>query len=220
MRIGKRLEKILEIIPNKLGRVVDVGTDHGFLALKMIEEKNVKEVFATDISAPSLEKARLLAEKYGLTDRLKTVVSDGFKSLDNGDFDLAVIAGMGGNETIKILKDAYNLKRFGSFILQPMQDVDILRRYLFETGFEIYFDETVKDRNKFYSIIKCKFVGKPKNYELIDIFIGKTDKNNKGPDFIEYLNFEISALKGREKYLSDVDKARIQLYNEIMLDKK
>lgn len=217
MRIGKRLEKVLEYIECGLDVVLDVGTDHGFLALKLVEEKDAKKVYATDISEGSLNKAYLLAKKYDKQEKIKCVLSDGFKSLPkNLKADLVVIAGMGGNETIKILKNEKNLSRFKSFILQPMQDVEILREYLLTSGFSIDADETVKDRNKFYHIIKCKYTQKKLKYTLEDVVLGKTDLVKKSEDFFEFLKEELNQLQSRKKYLTAKDLQKFKIYSRLI----
>ena len=211
MRIGKRLEKILELLESNLDAVADVGTDHGFLALRAIEEKSTKKVYATDISKGSLQKAVELAEKYNLEDKLVCVLSDGFKNV-HAKLDVAVIAGMGGNEIVKILKERPTFCSVKEYLLQPMQDTEVLREYLLKNGYTISHDETVKDRDKFYSVIKCSYTGELRKINKEAIVIGITDKQNLGKDFKEFLEFNIKSLKSREKYLNEFDKQRLLLY--------
>lgn len=217
MRIGKRLSKVLSLIDNNLSLAIDIGTDHGFLALKLIEEKNTKLVLATDISEGSLQKAQKLAIETNNVERLVCLLSDGFINIPMQEkVDVVVIAGMGGNETVKVLSQCGWIKNIKEFVLQPMQDVEILREYLLKNGFSLYYDETVKDRGKFYHVIKCGYNNQNIKYEQDDIFIGVTDKNNLGVDFIDCLKEEVSALKSREQYLNNRDRNKLNLYLSIL----
>ena len=211
MRVGKRLEKILDLVDLNLNAVADVGTDHGFLALRVIEEKNAKVVYATDISKGSLDKAIDLANKYNLNDRLICIRTDGFKNM-SVNLDVAVIAGMGGNEIVKILKERPESCVVKEYLLQPMQDTEILREYLLRNGYAISYDETVKDRDKFYSVIQCSYTGKICRVNKQSVVIGITDKKKLGKDFKEFLEFNINSLKAREKYLSEFDKKRLSIF--------
>lgn len=221
MRIGRRLQKVLSIIDDGLDSIIDIGTDHGFLALKLIEEKNTKIVYATDISAGSLKKAQDLAIQTNNGSKIKCILSDGFENLDKSIVaDVVVIAGMGGIETKKIIKNCKNLKNFKSFILQPMQDVEILREFLFEFGFKIVFDETVEDKNKFYHVIKCVYTGVVENYKETDLFVGITDGKIKGEDFLNSIKKEIVSLEFRKGYLNNLDKIKLETYNNILSNER
>ena len=133
MRLGKRLQKILDCLEDGAPTLIDVGTDHGILAFHAIKQQKARLVYATDISAPSLKKAQDLSKKEGLEDKMICLVSDGLKAFPS-DFesDVVVIAGMGAIEIIKIIQNTENLSRFKKFILQPMQDPEGLRKFVYE----------------------------------------------------------------------------------------
>lgn len=211
MRVGRRLEKILTLIKPNCNRIIDVGTDHGFLAYKAINEKDVQVVYATDISEGSLNKAKELATKYHLEDRMVCVVSDGFKGL-SGEFDVAIIAGMGGNEIVKILEQCPPTVSVSEFLLQPMQDIEVLRKYLLGAGYKIEYDETILDRNKFYSVVQCKKTETKNSFSFIDVVIGKTDKENNGQDFKQFLHYSIKKLEDREDFLSKEEQEKLDIY--------
>lgn len=217
MRLGKRLVKLLSIIEDGAKLVIDVGTDHGYLMQNLLTSKKVEQVIATDISMQSLEKAKLLAKKYNLENQTKFVVADGLNNpMLNVKADYVVIAGMGGNEIVKILNNVQNIALYTNFILQPMQDVETLREYLLNNNFTIESDETVLDRNKFYSVMHVKVAKKSKIYKPCDIWFGKTDLVNKGEDFKMYLSYLKTKLISREKYLSQAEKEKLQACENLL----
>jgi release factor glutamine methyltransferase len=79
------VELALELQP---GRVLDVGTGSGAIALAVADEIPACEVAATDTSAAALEVARANAERLGLSDRVEFV--EGTLLPGAGQFDLVV----------------------------------------------------------------------------------------------------------------------------------
>jgi release factor glutamine methyltransferase len=64
------VELVVELQP---GRVLDIGTGSGAIALAVADELPGCEVVATDTSAAALEVARANAERLGLADRVELV---------------------------------------------------------------------------------------------------------------------------------------------------
>ena len=219
MRVGKRLDKILSLINFDASVVADIGTDHGILAFKILTEHKATRVIATDISEPSLHKAIEIKNKYNLGENYVCLVGDGFKPLEKeSQIDIVVVAGMGGNEIVKILKEKPERLNIKKYIFQPMQDVMVLREYLIGNGYEIIIDETVKDRGKFYSTIMCEYVGGKNQVGVEEVVVGKTDRFLRGMDFIEWLNTEISKQQQREEYLNDEKKQILDALKKIKLE--
>jgi release factor glutamine methyltransferase len=61
------VERALALRASREGRVVDLGTGSGAIALALAQERPGWQVMATDISAPALEVARANARALGLT---------------------------------------------------------------------------------------------------------------------------------------------------------
>jgi tRNA (adenine22-N1)-methyltransferase len=127
----------------------DIGCDHGYCTRYMLKNDLCKEAIITDISAKSLNKAEVLLDKYINNGRCKSVCCDGLKGVDS-DVDLVLIAGMGGEEIIKILKEAFIPK---NFVFQPMKNAPMLRKFLLDNGCKITRDDIFQD-GKYYFIIK------------------------------------------------------------------
>ncbi|MBQ3235186.1 MAG: SAM-dependent methyltransferase [Clostridia bacterium] len=126
----------------------DIGCDHGYIAERVLKENKFEKVIVSDISSKSLQKAVDLLKPYG--DRVKAIVSDGFENFDILP-DEVMIAGMGGEEIIKILSNAPCLPK--RLVLAPQKNTDKLRRFLVSIGYKILKDFTFKDRCKFYDAI-------------------------------------------------------------------
>ena len=103
MHIAKRLEAVAAMVEPG-SRLIDVGTDHGYIPIYLKAHGCIKEALAMDINEGPLKKARDNIQKYGFEADIKTRISDGLKEAKDGEGDSIVIAGMGGALTIKILK--------------------------------------------------------------------------------------------------------------------
>lgn len=220
MRNLKRIRAIATLINDKDKTVADIGTDHGYLTKVLIEENRAKAVIATDISKASLEKTANLAKKYGFLDKILLKVGDGLKILNKGEAQIVVIAGMGGNEIIKILEENTD-KTFDKFIFQPMQNTINLREYLIKHNYEILKDFIVKDRKKFYNTIVARFSTNKQNLSKKQIEFGLTNLDLKGNDFIEYLSEYINNNEViYEKSKSKIIKEKINMAKEVLAEVK
>jgi len=147
LKISQRLLSVANEI-GKVDSVADIGTDHGKLIIYALENNFAKRAFAVDVSSKSLQKARDAVIEYGLEDKVKFFHGDGLEPLTEIP-DVTVIAGIGGNETVNILKNATIDTKY---IFVPHNDAHILRQYLCESGFEILKDYIIKD-GKFYAVL-------------------------------------------------------------------
>ena len=136
--LGRRLTCVAEEI-GKVNTFADIGTDHGKLIVYSLRNNIAKRVLAVDISQRSLTKAKELVDKTGYNDRVKFICGDGLTLLDEIP-DAVVIAGMGGNEIVKIMS---NRPMPTKYILVPHQDAHIVRDYLVNNAFDIKKDYVI-----------------------------------------------------------------------------
>lgn len=164
-------------------RVADIGTDHAYLPIHIIESGLCERVLACDIKPGPLktaEKNILAAKVTGIELRL----SDGLAAIKPGEIDTAVIAGMGGEIISGIIDSAPIVKaEKAQLILQPMTSAEDLREYLSRAGFDISNEEAVEDAGRFYPVIVCKYSGKTGAYAPFEYYIGhlrgKTETERK-----------------------------------------
>jgi len=153
IKLSKRLKALVDYIDDGAA-VADIGTDHGFLPVYLAQTDSVKRVFATDISSDSLSSARRTAHAADLTDAITFIVANGLDRIAPADVDTVVIAGMGGETILNILKDAIWTKHHDvKLILQPQSKIDILCRFLYNNEYSIIETKSVIDRGKSYTII-------------------------------------------------------------------
>lgn len=193
--MDNRLRKIAEVSAG-YKKVIDVGTDHGYLPVYLIENNIVESAIVSDVSKGSLKKAVELISKKNLSKKIESRCGNGLKVLNGRDnADLAVIAGMGGNLIAEIIEQSMELitKTNLTLILQPMQNPEVLRNFLISKKFSITKELLAEEDEKIYQIIVSKFGGSP----------------------IDYSDFELEF--GRKEFYSDT--VQMRLYN-IMVKRK
>ena len=113
-------------------RVADVGCDHGYLGIYLLNNNIASHVIASDINEGPLHAAVLNSEKYGVRDRIQFFLSDGVQKIPR-EFDTLVCAGMGGDTMISILEAAPWLKCDQyRLILQCQSKRPELRQWLYD----------------------------------------------------------------------------------------
>ena len=145
MKLSDRLQLIADEI--HCGETMaDIGTDHGFLPLYLLETKKCPKVIMADISSGSLAKAEENCKMANPDGDYELRLGDGIDILEDGEVDVVAIAGMGGNLIADILE--WNLEKSRSikrYILQPRRHVGRLRHWLYCNGFEIVKESLVEE---------------------------------------------------------------------------
>ncbi|MBQ9272835.1 MAG: SAM-dependent methyltransferase [Mogibacterium sp.] len=139
MRISKRLYKLAECIRNG-DSVADIGTDHGYVPMLLMKDGRSPHVIMSDISAGSLAKAVETFRLTGLMDKVSESdfrVGDGLQTLEPGETDEVIIAGLGGHTIAGILDaDIEKSMSFSRLVLQPRKHSGTLRHYLYTHGWD------------------------------------------------------------------------------------
>ena len=138
-------------------RVADIGTDHGYLGIYLLQSGAARHVIACDLRKDPLENARRNAKLFGVDGEMEFRLSDGLEKILPDEVDTVVMAGMGGDLIQKILSQCPWRKREGlQFILQPQSAGNVLRRWLCEDGFEIQREEPVQDGHFLYTVMELR----------------------------------------------------------------
>lgn len=208
IEVGARLKAITSLVT--MSTVIDVGADHGKAAAELLVSNVANKAYFTDISSKSLEKSQKLVNELGLNDRAEFVVCDGLKKFDNVEPCDVIIAGMGGEEIIKILSESKINDKVNAFILQPQKNVQKVRTYLVNSGYKIVKDFVVKDDKQFYFVIKA-VRGEDKLTEL-ELYFGRTNIEERPKDFLEYLDMQRKLFDDVVKNAKSVSSEKMRYY--------
>ena len=165
IKLTDRLQLIADMIETG-ETMADIGTDHGFLPLYLMESGKSPRVIMCDISGPSLDKAREAAAQTGITSGAECREGDGLDVIERGEVDAVVIAGMGGLLITQILdKDPAKTASIRKYIFQPRNNAALLRWWLTSKGFKITKNSLVRE-GKFRCEVISAFA--PKSLETGD----------------------------------------------------
>ena len=152
--ITPRLECILKHISKKT--VADIGTDHAYIPIRLIQDGICDKVIASDIKSGPVNAAKRHIEKYGLSDKIEVRLGSGLSPLGDNEAEEIIIAGMGGEMIIKILSEDEKKAKNSRLILQPMNSQYELRKFLHENGYKIELEDLATEGHKVYNIIIAK----------------------------------------------------------------
>lgn len=172
-------------------RLADIGCDHGYVTEKCLKIGKCESAVISDISESCLKKAQTLLSDYLKKGIVKAYVADGFCS-EAKTCDGAVIAGMGGEEIVKILTDGSVFPEF--LYLQPMKNSEKVRKWLIDGGYKITNDFTFKDV-KFYDYITAERSKEKEEYSPLELVYGRDNLKEKSDVFKEKLALEREILK-------------------------
>ena len=195
--LDERLSLLLEMAPRCRG-AADIGTDHGLLICALVESGKAGRGIACDLNAMPLQKAREEIARRGLTERIRTLQTDGLTGLGPDDFELAVIAGMGGELIAKILSDWPHVKSPGiTYLLQPMTRPEHLRGWLWREGFSIGPERCCRAAGHDYCAMLARYTGHVFIPEPWQLYAGAVDPaDNAGQRYLAAVALRLLHIAG------------------------
>lgn len=155
LALQPRLHLLARLVPEGC-RLTDVGTDHGYLPVALLQQGRIAAAIASDIGAEPLEHARCTAMQYGV-DGMDFRLCAGLSGVAPEETDVIVIAGMGGETIISILQDApWTADGQHQLLLQPMTKAAALRHWLADNGYTFTDEHLVEDKGRIYPILCVK----------------------------------------------------------------
>ena len=201
IKLSERLKTAADMI-RQGSALADIGCDHGYVPVYLVQSGKIKYAVASDINKGPLTSCESLVKENFLEDKIKCVLSDGLENINLDEVDDILIAGMGGELIADILsKGDKNKLKEKHLILNPMTHPEIARKLLYENGFEIQNDIIIKDKKHYYNIFDCFYKGDKTPFNQTDLFLGKIEINeeNKGY-FLHLLNYLNNKQKSGEDF--------------------
>ena len=209
IELSKRLQAVADLVSPGM-RLADIGTDHAYIPIYLMENEKIPQAIAMDINKGPLERAEEHIKAHGLEHQIQTRLSDGMAKLQAGDADCAVIAGMGGALMIKILEEgretAFQLQEL---VLQPQSELKKFRIYLLENGYRVLTEDIVCEDGKYYPMMKVKpgeMTGE--SWKPEELEYGKYLLDTAHPVLKQFLEREIQICHGVLESLAKQDTKR------------
>lgn len=171
--LSERMRRTASFV-TKGNRTADVGCDHAYTSIFLVQEDIAPKVIAMDVNKGPLERAENNVKWFGEQDRIELRLSDGLEKLRPGEVDAILIAGMGGPLMIQILRQApETVKGVRELVLQPQSEIPEVRRFLHQTGFRILEEEMLFEEGKYYTILHA-LPGREPEWSKVEYTYGKT----------------------------------------------
>lgn len=160
MELSKRLQAAAGLI-SEGNRLVDVGTDHGYIPIYLVQHKKIPSAIAMDVKKGPLSRAEEHIKQAGLSAYITCRLSDGLKELKPGEGDSLLLAGMGGNLIVRILKESpETLAFFREVALQPQSAHGLVRKTAEALGWRTQKEDMVFEDGKFYPMLRLVHAGR------------------------------------------------------------
>ncbi len=155
MVLSGRLQMLADMVtPGSV--LADVGCDHGFLSIYLVQAGVCPRAVAMDVRKGPLAGAGKHIEEYGLGDYIETRLSDGLAECSVGEFGAVVCAGMGGRLMERILTEGREkLQGVRELILQPQSELGEFRAFLRRAGYVLVQEDAVFEEGKYYFAMKA-----------------------------------------------------------------
>ncbi|HIY55706.1 MAG TPA: class I SAM-dependent methyltransferase [Candidatus Dorea merdavium] len=190
MELSKRLYAVAGLVTEGAS-VADIGTDHGYVPIYLVERGIASKVIAMDVNQGPLNRARMHIVGHGLGDRIETRLSDGLARIRPGEVDTVIVSGMGGPLTIRILQEGKEVAdQLNALILQPQSEICRVRRSLTENGYRIEQEDMVLEDGKYYPVMRVVH-GTKEPYEEWEYLYGKRLLEARHPVLLEFLKREL-----------------------------
>lgn len=200
------------IIDNTHGnKIADIGTDHAYIPIYLLENNLAKQVIASDIKKGPADIAKENIKKHNLNIDIR--IGDGLSVLKKDEVDTVIIAGMGGQLISEIINSRQDISRSCNLILQPMNAQYELRKYLIYNNFTITNEDIAIEGFKVYNIMNVKNGTQDKFKDDIEYHIPKYLINHKYYKNLynkKHREF-LKVIKGLENS-NDIDEDKLNLY--------
>lgn len=156
IELSKRMQSVADMI-QPCDAVGDIGCDHAFVSIYLIEQHRTKRVSASDVRRGPIAIAKRNIEAMNLSDQIEIRMGDGLDTIVPGEVNAVVLAGMGGMLMIDILERGEEVvTRCDQLVLQPQSDIEKVRRYLAEKGYHLADEQMLIDAGKYYNLLDVR----------------------------------------------------------------
>lgn len=212
--LNARLSSAAELVRQN-ATFADIGTDHAYLPLFLLDEGRISFAYCADINEGPLASAGRNARQRGREGQVELVLTDGAAALAGRGITDYAICGMGGELIADIIDRAPHLRDSGvNLILQPMTKQAHLRRYLAEQGFSVIAESYCFDAGKYYLCLLATYTGEVRQIDGVEAELGG-ECRKMGDTYAE-----IGYIKGKIKAYTKANEGKKQAGDADPTDEK
>lgn len=195
MQLSKRLQMVASFVTPG-NRLADIGTDHGYIPIFLVQKGVCPSAIASDINKGPLLRAREHIRQSGLGNQIQTRLGNGLEPVLPGEADTILIAGMGGPLMTEILEQGKTVwSSAAELVLSPHSDIPRVRMYIMRNGYKIIREDMIKEDEKYYVVLKAIPASGRENWAPEEISYGRLLLRQQNPVLQEYLTRSEKKLK-------------------------
>lgn len=214
VELSARMQAFADMV-SKGSVVCDIGCDHGWVSIYLVQQGIASKVLAMDVGKGPLERAKEHIQSYHLENYIETRLSDGLTALQMGEADCMICAGMGGPLMMRILTEGREkAKSLKELILQPQSEIALFRAFLRQEGYRVIKENMVYEEGKYYPMMKV-VAEKPVPLEnqaeqsIFDAF-GELLLKEKHPVLLSYIDYSMEQARALLQHLLKQNTTRAQ----------
>lgn len=204
MELSRRLYAVAGLVTEGAS-VADIGTDHGYIPIYLVQKQIASKVIALDINGGPLERAKMHIIGHNLKGKIETRLSDGLQAVEPGEVDTIIAAGMGGGLIIRILEEGREVvDQLKACVLQPQSEIWKVRKFLLDQGMDIIDEDMVEEDGKFYTMMRAvpAIRRESAKYTECEYIFGKRLLEKRSPVLERFLHRELAIREDIFKELS------------------
>ena len=200
--LSPRLQVLHDLVPYD-SVVADVGCDHGFLAIGLVQSGRARQVIACDISQLGLCGAQANVRRYAPAHacQIETRLSDGLQQLATGEAEVLTMSGLAHKKLRAIIEHGRPASRaIRTLVLQPLeprlQHLADLRLSLWREGYAVTQEVCSRCASRTYMTLRAELGASPAAPDEHELLFG-VDRDAHDSTFSDFLS-EQRALLARE----------------------
>lgn len=169
INLAPRLRAIADLVTN-CSVVYDIGTDHAWLPIWLLQQKRCQMAVASDVRPGPLKRAAEHVKQVNLESLISTRLSDGFENLEPTSHDTVILAGLGGKTIMNILES--DKARKPVLVIQAMKSLPELRAFLSRKGYRIDDEDLACEKKRVYPVMRVRYTGDSYRLSPVEIWLG------------------------------------------------
>ena len=154
IHLSKRLSSIYNLTPK--GIAIDVGADHGQLIISLVENGVAHHGYAVENKKGPYERMVKAINASKVKDKIIPIFSSGIHEMPK-EVETVIIAGMGGNTIVNILKDDIEkLNGVKTILIDSHGAFSFVRQEIINMGFIIDDEDILVEDDIYYEIMRFK----------------------------------------------------------------
>lgn len=214
--LSERMRRTAALV-TRGNRTADVGCDHAYTSIYLVQHGIAPHVIAMDINAGPLARAKENVARFGMEKQIELRQSDGLAALAPSEAETVLIAGMGGPLAERILSAfPRTLAAAKELVLQPQSEIAKVRRFLHHAGFCITAEDMVSEDGKYYVMLRAEH-GTEEPWTEEEYLYGKHMAANAVPVLRGFLEEERTKTEALLRELASADTVKSAKRREELL---